>query len=303
MENKVINEIKKLKTEISPRPEWVALSRDVLLQQINSNHQYQKTSVGIAGFWSVFNQSFRQRMFEPAVMMLLILGSFVGGSLTINAAFYSLPGDGLYRVKLALEKTHVALVTDEKKKMELKMEFASNRVAEFDKIVAQSDVSAEAKKKKIETVVKEFKINVTDVNSHLSKINQAGQELDNDVTVKMALTVSEKTEELAKNIDKTAGNLEGTDKQELEEIFADAVQSVHNVNLAAQQVINEANDSATTTPALEEGVVEGVSNEADADPQDQTVGEVEANQNSQTENETGTSQAEDGVSPVEPADN
>ncbi|NUM25098.1 MAG: hypothetical protein HUU49_00570 [Candidatus Buchananbacteria bacterium] len=295
MENNVINEIKNLKQQVVPRAEWVSSTRDFLLQQIATDAASEKVSVGMTGYWSIFNQTFRQRMFEPALVMMLLLVSFVGSSLTINAAFYSLPGDSLYKVKLALEQTHVALVTDEEKKVELKMEFAQKRAVEFDKIVAQSDVSPEAKKKKIEEVVKEFKNNVAEVNTHLSKINQEAPEADRSLNVKMALTISEKTEELAKNIDKTTSNLGEVDKKELEGILAEAVQSVQDVGLAAQQLINDAQIPAGDQ---ETGEVQGATNDAAETPET-----GDANNTVQDETKTDGATVEEVVEQVEPAGN
>ncbi len=304
MENNITNEIKKLKTEIVPRAGWVTLNRDILLKQINQDQGYQKSAVGFFGYWSIFNQAFRQRMFEPALVMLLILGSFVASSLTINAAFYSLPGDGLYQVKLTLERTHAALVPDEEKKVELKMEFAQKRVAEFNKIVSQSNDSPEVKKKKIAQAVREFKNNVTEASSHLSKINQEGLEIDQDLTVKMALTISEKTEELAKDIDKTAGNLGEVDKQELGDILAQAVQSAQDVNLTAKQVISEAATISDEDQTIDEaGAVQGAANEEETSVAEETATVTDSNNTDQIGVQTGDSQVADPVVTEETVEN
>ena len=56
--------------------------------------------------------------------------------LTVNAAFYSLPGEPLYRLKIVFERTQLAMVGDSARKVELKVEFARNRVKELEKLVA-----------------------------------------------------------------------------------------------------------------------------------------------------------------------
>jgi hypothetical protein len=262
MENKIIKEVKKLKKDISPRLEWVVLSRDLLLQQINPQKKRQAVRVGAGDYAQLFGQIFRQRMLEPAVIMLLVLGVFLGSSLAINAAFYSLPGDQLYRVKIALEKTHVALIPSEEKKVELKMEFAQKRIEEFNKIVAQADVSPEVKKKKIQVVVQEFKNNVAAANNHLNNMT------DKDQTVKMAVAVSSKTEELAKSFDEKVEELSAVEKLEVEEIVAEAVQSAQDAGLSAQQLAEEINQTE------EEGIVEGAENEVVEEGAEETT-EVE----------------------------
>jgi len=263
MENKIISEIKNLKKDVKPRPEWVNLSRDILLQKINPENQYQKTKVGLSGYIQLFNQVFRQSLLEPAVIMLLVLGVFMTSSLTINAAFYSMPGDNLYPVKIALEKTHVALTTDDEKKVELKIEFAQKRVAELDKIISEPQTNSETRKKKIEAVVKEFKNNVVAVSDHLNKIKTEDgiKEEDKEKTLRMAVSVSSKTEELAKSVDEKVGGLSEVEKIEVEGIIADVIQSVEDANVSAQELADEVNKSEEETQTVQEegeqGVVEG----------------------------------------------
>ena len=263
MENKVIKEIKKLKKDVSPRPEWVTLSRALLLRQINPGQEHQAVGIGFNGYWDLFNQLFRQRLLEPAVIMFLVLGVFLGSSLTINAAFYSLPGDNLYPLKIALEKTHVALISSQEKQVELKIEFAEKRMAEFNKIVQQVNSPAE-KKRKIEAVVKEFKNNVVAVNDQLNRIKQADGSVNNaerEKTLRIAVTVSSKTEELAKSFDEKVESLSAVEKLEVEGIVAEAVASAQQTNLSAQQLAADVNKSIAET-AEESGVVEGAETEA-----------------------------------------
>jgi len=283
MENNIIKEFKNLKKDISPRPEWVALSRDILLQQINPRKQYKSAHISVGGYSRMFLQIFRQQLLEPAVIMLLILGVFLGSSLTINAAFYSLPGDGLYKVKLALEKTHLALTPNEEKKVELKVEFAQKRAAEFDKIVQQVNVDPEKRKKNIQAVVKEFRNNVVSVNDHLNKINQAireSEDIDKAQTVRMAVSIGNKTEELAKTIDEKIEELSVVDQLEVEAIVAEAVQSAQETSLSTQQLVEGVNQPTeegegkeVESVVEEEGVVQGSDNQP-AEEEDTTEDET-----------------------------
>ena len=297
MENNIINEIKKLKKEIYPRSEWVTLSRDILLKQINPQKEFEATGVGLGDYLQLFTQTFRQRLLEPAVIMLLVLGVFLGSSLTINAAFYSLPGDHLYRVKLALEKAHVALIPDEEKKVELKIEFAQKRVEELDKIVAQQNTNSQEKKKKIELVVKEFKNNVVAVNDQLNKIKQSENNIpaaDKEKTLRIAMSVSSKTKDLAASFDEKAGALSAVDKIEVEGIVAEAVQSAQEISNSAQQLVDDVNQEAVKDEEASQGVIEGAAVEPTEESQGTTV-DVETTEDldpAQTPQE-GTSQ--DGV--------
>ena len=267
MQNNFIQDLKQLKEEIKPRSEWTALNRDILLRQINPDQQLGQQVVGWSGYAGLLNQMFRQTFMEPAVMMLLVLGVFLGSSLTINAAFYALPGDNLYPVKLTLEKTHVALVTDESKQIELKIEFAQKRVAELGKVISQDD-TPEAKKKKIETVAKEFRNNVSSVNSHLANIaknsnTETKKITDPSSSFSMALTVSTKAGELAKSFDQTASELSEVEKDGVKQVVAEAVESAQEASLAAQQIVDNSVEAT--------GAVQGVDNQSDSPTVNETV--------------------------------
>ena len=257
MDKILISEIKKLKQEISPRSEWVALNRDFLLQQINPTRALEAQPVGVGGYVELFNQMFRRQLMQPAVMMLLVLGVFLGSSLTINAAFYSLPGDGLYPVKLALEKTHAALVIDESQQVELKIEFAQKRVDELSKVIAQVD-SSDSKKRKIEAVAKEFTDNVSSLNGHLVKIIDSGKADGSSAnSVRMALTISLKTGELAKTFNQTVKDLTPAEKDDVKDVVDQAIQSAqdtstaaHNIATGSGEVKGAAVDTSTTTSTI-----------------------------------------------------
>lgn len=299
MESNIIKEIKNLKKDISPRPKWVNLSRDILLQQINPQEQYKPVHVGFFGYSNMFMQVFRQQMLEPAVIMLLLLGVFLGSSLTINAAFYSLPGDNLYRVKLALERTHVALVSNEEKKVELKVEFAQKRLAEFDKIVQQVNIDPQKRQKNINVAVQELKNNVVSVNDQLNKINKSIKEsdLNNDdkeKTVRMAVSLNAQTEKLAKSIDETVEDLSEVEKLEVDEVVAQAVQS-------AQQLVE---DTAEANQPTEEPVEDPVEGDEEgtvkgAEIQDDDTSNQETSTSKDKEDEETTVQDPDPVQKVE----
>ncbi|MFA6215605.1 MAG: DUF5667 domain-containing protein [Patescibacteria group bacterium] len=267
MENSLIKEIKNLRKEICPRPEWKALTRDVLLKEISAS-QPERVKLGIGDYFNLVAQIFRQNLVEPVVVMILMMVVFLGSSLTINAAFYSLPGSSLYPVKIALENTHAALVTDANQRAELKIEFAQKRVAELDKIIDEPGVNPQEKKRQIETLVAELKNNVTDVNNHISKMNQSMKQSDSNVnmedkerTVKMALTLSSKAQELVKSLDTKVEKISAADNVEVKDIVSQAVQSVQDTSLSAQQLAQTVNEEADKA---DEGTVKGVTNDSDA---------------------------------------
>lgn len=268
MENKIlIKEIKKLRKEITPSETWVNFSKSSLLKQINPQNQYHEEKIGLGGYLYLFTNTFRQTLLQPAIMMLMVLVTFLGSSLSINAAFYSLPGEYLYNVKLALEKTHMAL-TPQEQKAQLQVEFVQKRVLEFEKIVSQPDIEPQEMKRRIQTVAKEFKNNISNVNNQLAIISQNmnSTEIGDDVlaqdkekTLQMAVSVSEKTKELVKTFCDKVNSLPQEDLTELENIVIDVAQTVEDVNNSAEQLSGD-KDNPADESAAQQGEVKGAEN-------------------------------------------
>lgn len=261
MERNLISEFKKLRNDITPRPEWITSSRDILLQTISAQSSPKLVSVGLRGYFGLAFQLFRQRAFEPAIVMGAVLLTFLISSFTVNAAFYSLPGGSLYPLKLTLERTHVALITNEQKKVELRIEFAEKRVAELDRVVSQMNVAPEEKQKQIEAIAKEFRNNVSSVGEHVVKLKHAakqssGVNIDRDNTVMMALTAGNKAEELAKTFDQKVDVLSDMEKVGVKQIVAEAIESAQQTTHSAQQLLRQSGE--------QEGTVQGAATDETA---------------------------------------
>ncbi len=255
MPKELAKKFKSVATEVTPRAEWKSTTRELLLSQINP-HQEKSIGVGIFGYVNFGLSMMRGNVLQPAVMMLVVLGTFVGSGLTINAAYYSLPGEALYPVKLSLEHTHVALVSNEERKVELKVEFAQKRVDEFEKVAARNDIDPEVKKQHLQTVAMEFKNNVAGVNQELIKINQSiktdttATTQQKTQTVTAALTASTKTQELTNMLDAKIELLLESEKQEVKEIAAQARTSVEETTNATLELQGHIGPSATGTPSV-----------------------------------------------------
>lgn len=248
MENsKIIKEIKKLRKDITPRKEFVSLNRDFLLREISSQLPAQNVKIGLAGYFQFVTQIFRQHVFEPAVVMFMIFGVFLSSSFTINAAFYSMPGSPLYRLKIALENTHAAMTPNDNQRVELKIEFAQKRVEELDRIVASQDMNSTDKKEQIEAIATEFKNNVSAVKDHLAKLSQninqptvPTNKEEKEKTLRMAMTLNAKAQDLVQSLDKKVNLLSDKEKLEVKTIIDEAIESAKQTGVSAQQLLNEA---------------------------------------------------------------
>ncbi len=121
---------------------------------------------------------------RPVGISLLIVAIITSsGVATVSAALTSLPGDAFYPVKITLEKAQIGLAFSNEKKAELEMAFASSRLLEVRKIIANeaSRVSAGGDKtaqktevisQKIEKAMDHFTAGLKAVEKHLAAIQQ-----------------------------------------------------------------------------------------------------------------------------------
>ncbi len=84
-------------------------------------------------------------IFQPARSPMLLFGKIMliaslllgGGGATVVAAQGSLPGDGLYPVKLIVEEARLALTADAQAQLNLRLELAQTRTQEMQQLAAQ----------------------------------------------------------------------------------------------------------------------------------------------------------------------
>lgn len=256
----MISKIKELKNTVVPRSDWKAESRAILLRSIYAE-QAQAPKVTAMDYTKAFWQTIKIPAMQPAAVMFMVLGTFVASSLTINAAFYSLPGDNLYQVKIALENTHVSLVSDEERKADLRIEFVQRRVEEINKIVSQPNVTPEEKERKIKTAVAGFRQSAAAVNQELARVAKDIQSDSTDVnkeqTVRIAITVTDKAEELAKTFEEKVNVVlaESSEEsvKEAQEVVAEVLQSIKSTRQVVEDKKAEdvASDNQETTEPAE----------------------------------------------------
>lgn len=127
---------------------------------------------------------------QPALVMVIVLGVGTGGWITsVQAASKSLPGDALYSIKIASEKTQVAFASlshDERAVTGLRMVFASRRLDEVKKVSRVKN--QKEKEARASVAVRGFKEQITNLNTSLNDLKTTQPES----LVQVAKTVGEK---------------------------------------------------------------------------------------------------------------
>lgn len=135
---------------------------------------------------------------QPALVMVLVLGVGTGGWITsVQAASNSLPGDALYSIKIASEKTQVAFASfsqDERVVTGLHMAFAKRRLDEMKQVVNKPN--GKKKAANASTAVKGFKKEMTRLHDSLKSVQP-------ETAAEMAKTVQARSSEFATAIFET----------------------------------------------------------------------------------------------------
>lgn len=213
---------------IKPRQSWKKASRDFLLSEIRSTAGVENVRSEEKGFFLYFQAAwsiFREKTMQPASLLLVLFGLVLASTLTVNAAFYSLPGNSLYRVKIALERTQLAMVRDDTKAAELRAELANKRLDEFEKIVASQGDKPEVRKAKVAAAVKQFKKEIESAKNKVEKLTPSSDETD-DKVFQIALSVDSVTSKLVESLNEQEKDLSDDDSQEVKKTVEELSESL-----------------------------------------------------------------------------
>ncbi len=175
MSKELIGQLKNLKhSEVSPRPEWLKASRDVLMSQIRNTVPSEETN-WLGNLWLgmsiLLPQKFVFGVVRPlAVLLIVALVGTSGWIATVDASYEAMPGDWLYPAKRMVEKTQVvaaSMVGAKNAKTKLHSEFAKRRAGEIKTVVKINDPKNTVR---IAGVVNDLKNEIISVNSNLDEI-------------------------------------------------------------------------------------------------------------------------------------
>lgn len=237
-----LGSLKDAHSPLSPRAEWVQHTRERVLARA------RQTAAGVESKTRFEQVNTHVRMLLPSraflfarsmAVLVLVVGLAVSGWLTgVNAAYNSLPGDFLYGVKLASEKTQkvVAKVTNNNEAaVQLSLESAGRRAAE------------------IKQIAKEKPAEVQKTSERLKKsLSEATEEVQS-----VKATDPEKAATLAKNITQKTGEIQDNLEDVVDEANPEAadvakgiVETVKAVDTAAFDAIAVVLETDPTGPEV-----------------------------------------------------
>lgn len=249
MDDFLVKKIKGLR-QIKPNTSWLQSQRSFLLSEISQGKKHRKPSLVLPLF--NFNiLKLLQPNFAIALVVIILISSLatVGA---ISASQNSLPGDFLYPVKTAFEKTQLTFAPGEANKTKLSIKFANQRIDEFTQLIDKSE-----KKEDIEKTVENLKTQLTTAKENIDKLREKNIEKATEVAkiVKAQTSIYEET--LIKGSEQLAYALP-EDKEDLKEEINQAVE----INKALKETSEElTSEESTQSPEEIETSSEGLGGE------------------------------------------
>ena len=263
-------QLKSLKTQhvgLTPDHFWVAQTKEKLLKQISGEKKINTVleSKLLAG-WQIFFPARFTAFARPAfAVMLIVFTSVAGWGATVSAS-YSIPGDKLYGVKLATEKTQIAmanLVGAKEKKAQLLGQSAKNRAYETKALIEQNKMD------KVDESLVSLKDSINQAQESLKDVSNNQPDSTKEVATQMTIT----TVEVVNTLNQVLVNLPSvnsatsTETVQLVGKIVNAQQEVSNKNIEAVGLVVEKQQKGEinlTNDETQKLVIEAISQTTDA---------------------------------------
>lgn len=259
MDKFIVKKIKSLR-QVKPSSSWLLHQKSFLLSEISKDEESKKEPSLVLPLFNFNLFKIFKPSFAIALAIVILITSLATVS-AISAAQNSLPGDFLYPVKTAFEKTQLTFTPGEANKTKLSIKFATQRMDEFTQLVDKPE-----KKKDMEKTVKEFTAQLVNVQEGIDKLKQKNAEKAAEVAkiVKNQTPVYEET--LIKNSEQLAYIIP-EDKEDIEKNIDQALMELDKTEEMTEELVpSSASDEALEdkqeaesggkplVPAEEEGI-------------------------------------------------
>lgn len=215
---------------VTPDKDWVKQNRELLLSQIkNTTTETKAEKFAVKDIWQVLSvlmpRSLVYGVARPlSVILVVAVVATSGWIATVDASHNALPGDWLYPVKRAAEKTKTvaaSLVGGEEAEAKARVENAKIRAEEVKKIV--QDASGE-KKEKVKDTINDLKEEIGSVNENLENIK--------------ADPGAKETHKIVKALKQQTINIKNT----IDEVQTDLLTSSNNEDRVLSEELSQAKD-------------------------------------------------------------
>ncbi len=259
--------LREVEGHINPKQEWVSSTRASLLSTIS---QTQEKSESVASVKPLItrkatriNAMFPKQLFihmKPVFTTVLIFALATSGWIASASASVSLPGDSLWHVKLATEKTQIVLTDitgNSEKNVELQLKFANRRAEEIKTVSREGKFNKEEKAKRTEQGLKKLKENISSVDDVVQSAAHSDSTEEKKEFSKQAKEVNDATTQISETLEEVVDSVEaGSDDTTLTKEVVAVKQAVDEVGIDVVKVAVEGAENDEQRIAAQELVEE-----------------------------------------------
>lgn len=231
MDDFLVKKLKSLK-RVQPNSSWLESQRSFLLSEINRQENTKKEPSLVLPLFNFNILKILKPNFAIALAIIILITS-LGTVGTISMAQNSLPGDFLYPVKTALEKTQFTFASSEETKTKLSIKFAEHRMDEFTQLIDKPE-----KKQDIERTVENLTNQLVVAKKNINKLKEKNIEKATEVAKIIKAQTSLYEETLIKGSEQLAYVIP-EDKEDLKQNIDQAVEANKALKEASEELIRE----------------------------------------------------------------
>lgn len=245
-----LKQLKSAHNGVNPDHLWVEENKKRLMLQITNTvgaAPEVSTLVAIKKFIKTFVPSNVLRFLRPVftVAMVLVL-AIAGWGASVSASFNSLPGDVLWNVKVAAEKTQIAFAGSKEEKIKKQLEFAERRVEEVKMVFEKGDKSTDKHRSAAKKELEKVKESVKDVVKTADETVRDTVKTDPTKAVQLALVVENRADNIVAGLDQLKEVADKTgDKELVQQVVKTAKETSETAYIPVQSVLE-----ASTQPEV-----------------------------------------------------
>ena len=224
----IVKKIKELK-RVQPDSSWLSSQKSFLLSEISRMQEQKRKPSLVLPLFNFNILKLLKPSFAIALMVVILISSVITVG-AIGVAQNSLPGDFLYPVKTAFEKTQLTFATSQETKTKLSIKFATQRMDEFTQLMDKPE-----KKKDIENTVKEFTAQMINVQEGIDKLKEKNEEKATEVAELIKNQTSAYEETLINSTEKL-GYILPEDKEGIREDINQALTEIGKVSQISEEL-------------------------------------------------------------------
>jgi len=229
---KLLREVKQEEKLGAFKASKLALSREKFVSALERESGVTKTAGLFDWLQAPFHGSEMGTLLRPAMATVSVVVIAIGWVSTVVASYGAVPGDTLYRLKLAAERAQLSLTHDQEDVARLRIEFANRRAEEVTRLM---EAPSENRTERVRVATDALKEEMKGVQEQLSNLSAS----NNETAKNLAKLVDRKVAAITETMN---SSLESGQSEEVQSVVKDARDAIQIAGTQALSVLVTGNE-------------------------------------------------------------